>query len=127
MAPLGFNRRFKKFFHVDRVQALDHFQKFYWWRRTHRWWWKNYVIDDHIRFIVEVTPNPLYFGRSLFRSYQAFADPEEIEDIIWVKYYVAERNKKTGTFNILLESPPDKYEDVRQLYREHKGVGNWCK
>lgn len=124
---MGFNRRFNKFRHITRDEAINYFNDFFWWRRMTRIMWKNYVHDDHIRFIVEVTPNPLFFGRSLFRSYQAFADPEEIEDIIWTKYYVAKRKKNTGTFEILLESPPDKYEDVRQLYREHNGISNWCK
>jgi len=124
---MGFNRRFKKFFHVPPEDALNMTRDFWWWHRTYRWWWKNYVYNDHIRFIIEVTPNPLFFGRSLFRSTQAFADPEEIEAIVWTKYYVIKRKKNTGTFEIILESPPAKYEDVRQLYRDHHGIGNWCK
>lgn len=125
--PLGYNKRFNKFNHVTAEQALEFFNHFSLWHLMTRIMWKNYVVTDHIRFIAEITPNPLYFGRSLFRSAQAFADPEEIEDIIWTKYYIASKDKKNKTISIIHESPPEKYEDIRQIYRDHHGVSNWCK
>lgn len=124
---MGYNKRFHNPEHITRETAINLIRQLRWLRRFYRIYWKNVVINDHVRGITEVTPNPLYFVRSLFRSYQAFADPEEIENVTFTKYYVAKYKKETDTIEIIMESPPDKYADVRTLYLQHGGVGNWCK
>lgn len=124
---MGYNKARTPFKKMTLAEMLILFDHFYWWRMITRVWWKNYVIDDHIRVIIEMTRNPLMFGRSLFRSVQAFGDPEEIENNVFTEYWVAHMNRKTNTVEILLHSPPDKYDEIRALYLQHKGTGNWCK
>jgi len=124
---MGYNKARNPFRKMTTAEMLTLFDNFYWWHLITRIMWKNYVIDDHIRVIIEKTRNPLLFGRSLFRSVQAFGDPEEIENQTFTEYWVARMNRKTNTIEILHHSPPDSYQTIRKLYLEHKGTGNWCK
>lgn len=124
---MGYNKARNPFRKMTTAEMLTLFDNFYWWHLITRIMWKNYVIDDHIRVIIEKTRNPLLFGRSLFRSVQAFGDPEEIENQTFTEYWVARMNRKTNTIEILKHSPPDNYQEIRALYLQHKGTGNWCK
>lgn len=124
---MGYNKARNPFRKMTTAEMLTLFDNFYWWHLITRIMWKNYVIDDHIRVIIEKTRNPLLFGRSLFRSVQAFGDPEEIENNVFTEYWVARMNRKTNTIEILKHSPPDTYQEIRALYLQHKGTGNWCK
>jgi hypothetical protein len=123
---MGYNPRKTPFQHATLTDMLRLFRRFY---RLHIYFnypWKNYVLNEHTRVIIEMTPNPLMFGRSLFRSTQAFADPEEIEDVVWTEYWVAKMKISTQTIDILMHSPPDKYEDIKTLYKQHNGTASWC-
>lgn len=124
---MGYNKTGNPFKHISTEDMLKLFDRFYWWRYVTRIAWKNYVIDEHTRVIVEMTRNPLMFARSLFRSYQGFSDPDEIEQNTFTKYFVAKMNTKTWTVELLHTSPPEPYETIRQLYKQHRGIGNWCK
>jgi hypothetical protein len=124
---MGYNKPRNPFRKLTTKEILDLFDHFYWWRLITHMWWKNYVIDDHTRVIVEMTRNPLMFARHLFRSKQGFIDPEEIEETNFTEYWVAKMNTKTDTVEILKHSPPDNYQDIRLLYLQHQGTGNWCK
>lgn len=124
---MGYNKPRKPFRRLTDQEILDLFDHFYWWRLINRVYWKNYVIDDHTRVVIEMTRNPLMFARHLFRSVQGFGDPEEIEETNFTTYWVARMKRKTNTVEILLKSPPAPYNQIRRLYLQHKGTGNWCK
>lgn len=124
---MGYNKSRNPFKRMTYDEMLTLFDHFYWWRLITKVWWKNYVIDDHLRVIIEMTPNPLMFGRSLFRSLQAFGDPEDLDLQPFTEYWVAQMNRKTQTIEILKHSPPDDYQEIRALYLQHRGTGNWCK
>lgn len=122
---MGWSKLFEPFNHVDILMAFLYFTDFLILWPISGLWWKRYVFADHVKFIVERTENGTYFGRSIFRSTQEFADPGEINIIQWWIGYAVVFHEPTHDFVVVASCPPMSEENFRKFYQECKGTGNW--
>lgn len=122
---MGFNKINSPWEHVNPFQAINYFNWFWWLFVVSGIPWKRYVVSEHIKFIVEITDNPHFIGRSIFRSVQQYSDPQELNNIDWWIGYIGSRNPYTGEIEINTSTMEIGYERFRQIYRSYGGTGNF--
>jgi len=91
----------------------------------HGVWWKRYVWADHVKCIAEQTENETYFIRSIYRSTQEFADPEDINAVQWWIGIAAIWSELISDFVIVASCPPLTEEEFRNYYNLCIGTGDW--
>lgn len=122
---MGFVKRFEEIHHTTYDQAANRMGRFYTFWLLYGYIWKNYVINDHVRFIVEMTPKMVIFGRSKLRSYHAFADPLELEDLVECVGYFGKYNPKIGKVEILGDTNRMSWKEYRATYLKYGGTARW--
>lgn len=122
---MGYNKRLQPIQHATFPQALMYINRFFFLFKWYGNPWKNYVLNDHVRLIIEATPNPLFFARSKMRSFQAFAEPEDIESMPWFKGFVGKYNKNIDGVEIIGVYEDNQEQEFRDLYKQHGGKANW--
>lgn len=122
---MGTIREGEKVVHANQNQAQQYFMRFYFMWLIYGWSWKNYVMNDHVRFIAEVTPDGTFFGRSLIRSHFAISEPEDIDKIIDMVGFVGQYNPSLKSVDILHTTNDISVKEFRQLYKKHGGKERW--
>ena len=86
-------------------------------------YWNQYIVNDHVRIVVERMPESMFCTRSLIRSVLMFEAIEELKD---THFWLGRLYKKVGN-----ELQPIAKNEVigdtafRQLYRDYGGTAKW--
>lgn len=122
---MGTIRQGEKVVHANQFQAQQYFMRFYFMWLIYSWSWKNYVMNEHVRFIAERTPDGKFFGRSLIRSHFAISEPEDIDNIVDMVGYMGQYNPSLKNVEIIHTTNEISVKEFRRLYKQHGGKERW--